>query len=107
MKNLGQMLKQAQAMQEKMAQMQAELETVEVEGHSGGGMVAIRMNAKGELRAVAIDPSLMVPGEAEILEDLILAAHNEAREKAQARMQEEMAKLTGGLALPEGFKLPF
>lgn len=107
MKNLGQMLKQAQAMQEKMAQMQAELETVEVEGASGGGMVTIRMSAKGELRAIRIDPALLVPSEGEILEDLILAAHHEASEKARARMQEEMAKLTGGLPLPEGFKLPF
>lgn len=107
MKNLGSMLKQAQQMQEKMAQMQESLETVEVEGSAGGGMVRVRMTAKGNLRGVTIDPSLLQPGEAETVEDLIVAAHNEARERAKERMSEEMSKITGGLPLPEGFKLPF
>ncbi len=107
MKNLGQMLKQAQQMQEKMAEMQRALDLIEVEGHSGGGLVTVRMSAKGDLVGVSIDPTLMKPDEVEILEDLIKAAHHEARGKAQERSQEEMKKITGGLNLPEGMQLPF
>ena len=107
MKNLSQMLKQAQAMQQKMADMQAELEQIEVEGEAGGGMVRVRLSARGELRGLRIDPSLFKEEDPGLVEDLIIAAHHDAREKAQARMQEEMAKITGGLNLPEGFQLPF
>ena len=107
MKNLSQMLKQAQAMQQKMADMQAELEKIEVEGEAGGGMVCVRLSAKGELRGLRIDPGLFKEEDPGLIEDLIVAAHNDAREKAQARMQEEMARITGGLDLPEGFRLPF
>ncbi|GER05801.1 nucleoid-associated protein [Iodidimonas muriae] len=107
MKNLGQMLKQAQQMQQKMADMQQALDAIEVEGHSGGGLVVVRLSAKGDLRNVKIDPSLLKADEGEILEDLIKAAHADAREKAQERSQEEMKKVTGGLNLPEGMQLPF
>lgn len=107
MKNLGQMLKQAQQMQSKMAEMQAQLEQSEVEGRSGGGLVVVRLNAKGDMRGLSIDPSLLVAGESEVLEDLILAAHNDARAKAEVLMREELAKATGGLKLPEGFQMPF
>lgn len=107
MKNLGQMLKQAQQMQEKMAEMQRSLDLIEVEGSSGGGLVKIRMSAKGDLVGMNIDPSLMKPDEVEILEDLVKAAHHEARNKAQERSQEEMKKITGGLTLPDGMQLPF
>ncbi|MFQ5346230.1 MAG: YbaB/EbfC family nucleoid-associated protein [Rhodothalassiaceae bacterium] len=107
MKNLSQMLKQAQAVQQKMADMQAELETIEVEGEAGGGMVRVRLSAKGEMRALRLDPTLFKEEDPGLVEDLIIAAHNDAREKAQVRMQEEMARITGGLGLPEGFKLPF
>jgi len=107
MKNLGQMLQQAQEMQKKMAEMQEQLESIEVEAAAGGGLVAVTLTAKGALKGVRIDPSLITDGDAETIEDLIVAAHNEAREKAQARCQEEMQKITGGLDLPEGFQMPF
>lgn len=107
MKNLGQMLKQAQEMQGRMAEMQEELERIEIEGRAGGGMVTVTMTAKGKLTGLSIDPSLMTADERETLEDLILAAHADARDKAQARMSEEMKKLTGGMPLPDGFQFPF
>lgn len=107
MRDLMGIMKQAQAMQEKMAGMQAELDNVEVEGSSGGGSVRVTMTAKGQLRRVGIDPSLMVADEREILEDLIVAACNDARGKAEQVMQERMADLTKGLPLPPGMKLPF
>lgn len=107
MKNLGQMMKQAQKMQEQMAEMQAELERAEMDGASGGGMVQITVNGKGEVRRVKIDPSLVDPDDVEVLEDLIVAACNDAKAKVEARMQEEMSKLTGGMQLPPGFKMPF
>ena len=107
MKNLGQMLKQAQQMQEKMGEMQSALEQAEVDGEAGGGMVRVTLNGRGDMKAVKIDPAIFSAEEAEMLEDLIVAAHNDARARAQERMQEEMAKMTGGLQLPEGFKLPF
>jgi nucleoid-associated protein EbfC len=107
MKNLGQMLKQAQQMQAKMAEMQAKLAEVEVAGAAGGGMVEVTLSGHGEMRKVKIDPSLLNPEEAEILEDLIVAAFNDARARVEMRMQEEMGKLTGGLNLPPGMKLPF
>lgn len=107
MKNLGQMMKQAQQMQSKMAEMQAALEQAEVTGQSGGGMVSITMTAKGDPRRIKIDPKLADPAEVEMLEDLIAAALKDARAKADAHVSEEMSKLTGGLPLPPGFKLPF
>ena len=107
MKNLGQMMKQAQQMQAKMAELQAALDQAEVTGQSGGGMVSITTTAKGEAKKVKIDPSLINPSDAEVLEDLIVAALRDARQKGEAMVQEEMGKLTGGLSLPPGFKLPF
>src|SRR5215510_10220693 len=107
MKNLGQMMKQAQQMQAKMAELQAALDQLEVTGQSGGGMVTIVTSAKGEPKKVKIDPKLIDPNEVEVLEDLIVAALRDARQKGDAKVQEEMSKLTGGLQLPPGFKLPF
>jgi hypothetical protein len=107
MKNLGQMLKQAQEFQSKMAGMQEEMADMEVTGSSGGGMVQVILNGKGEARKIKIDPSLVTPDDAEVLEDLILAAFNDAKGKAEKAMQEKMAKMTGGLELPPGMKLPF
>ena len=107
MKNLGAMMKQAQQMQSKMAEMQAALEQAEVTGQSGGGMVSVVMTAKGEAKRVKIDPGLVNPAEVEVLEDLIAAALRDARAKADKHIADEMAKVTGGMALPPGFKLPF
>ena len=107
MKNLSQMLKQAQEMQSKMAEMQTALADLEVIGQSGGGFVSVTVNGKGDVKRVKIDPKLADPNEVEVLEDLIVAAATDAKSKADAQVQEEMAKLTGGLSLPAGFKLPF
>ena len=107
MKNLSQMLKQAQEMQSKMAEMQTALAELEVTGQSGGGLVAVTVNGKGDVKRVKIDPKLADPNEIEVLEDLIVAAAKDAKSKADAQVQEQMAKLTGGLQLPAGFKLPF
>ena len=107
MKNLGQMMKQAQEMQAKMAEMQERLAEVEVTGASGGGMIQVTLNGKGEMRKVEIDPALMDPNEVEVLEDLIVAATNDAKVKAEAQAAQRMSELTGGLNLPPGFKLPF
>lgn len=107
MKNLSQMLKQAQDMQAKMAELQDGLEVLEIIGSAGGHMVEVTLNGKGEMRAVRIDPSLIDGAEREILEDLVVAAHNDAKVKVEARVAEEMSKLTGGLSLPPGMKLPF
>jgi DNA-binding YbaB/EbfC family protein len=101
------MMKQAQAMQAKMAEAQAELEQTVVEGEAGGGLVKVALTAKGEMRRIAIDDSLMKPGDREILEDLIVSAHTQARAKADEVMTEKMKALTGGLQLPPGMKLPF
>jgi nucleoid-associated protein EbfC len=105
--NLGKMMKQAQQMQAKMAEMQAGLERVEMTGASGGGMVQVTLNGKGDLKGVKLDKSLLDPNEVEVLEDLILAAFNDAKTRVEAHMQQEMAKVTGGLQLPPGMKLPF
>ncbi len=105
MKDLMGLMKQAQQMQERMADVQAELELIEVEGQAGGGAVRIVMTAKGQIKSVAIDPSLMVPEEKEIVEDLVVAAANDARGKAERTMQERMAEITKGLPLPPGMKL--
>ncbi len=107
MKNLGNLMKQAQQMQSKMAEMQAKLGDLEVTGASGGGMLQVRLNGKFELKGIKIDPSLVSADDVEVLEDLIVAAFNDAKVKAETAMQEEMAKVTGGLNLPAGFKLPF
>lgn len=107
MKNLGQLMKQAQQMQAKMAEMQDKLAEMEVEGSAGGGMVTVKLNGKTELRKVKIDPSLADPQEIEVLEDLLVAAFNDAKGKVEEKMQEEMGKLTGGLNLPPGMKFPF
>ncbi len=107
MKNIGQMMKQAQQMQEKMAELQVRLGEMEVGGQSGGGMVQATLSGKGELRRIKIDPSLAKSDEVEVLEDLVVAAVNDARQRADAMVAEEMSKLTGGLQLPPGMKLPF
>jgi nucleoid-associated protein EbfC len=107
MRDIMGIMKQAQAMQEKMSSLQGELDTVEVSGASGGGAVSVTMTAKGLVKGVTIDPSLMIPDEREILEDLIVAAINDARGKAEATAQDKMAELTKGLPLPPGMKLPF
>ncbi|MSP45339.1 MAG: YbaB/EbfC family nucleoid-associated protein [Xanthobacteraceae bacterium] len=99
------MMKQAAQLQSKMQEMQAELDRIEVEGTSGGGMVAVKLTAKGELKGVKIDDSLVKPEEKEILEDLLVAAHADARRKADDVMQDMMKSLTGGLSLPPGLKL--
>jgi DNA-binding YbaB/EbfC family protein len=107
MKNLGNLMKQAQQMQSKMGEMQAKLSEVEVTGASGGGMLQVTLNGKYELKKVKIDPSLVDPNDVEVLEDLLLAAFNDAKTKVEVIMQDEMSKLTGGMSLPAGFKLPF
>lgn len=107
MKNLGQMMKQVQDMQAKMADMQAKLADMEVTGASGGGMVKATLNGKGVVKSIKIDPSLIVPADAEVLEDLLVAALNDAKNKVDDYSQAEMGKLTGGLPLPPGLKLPF
>ncbi len=107
MKNLGNMMKQAQQMQTRMQEMQAQLDTVEMTGLAGGGMVSLVLTGKGDLRKVSIDKSLMDPAEVDVLEDLILAAFNDAKTKVESHVSQEMAKVTGGLKLPAGMKLPF
>jgi nucleoid-associated protein EbfC len=99
------MMKQAAQLQSKMKEMQDQLDHIEVEGVSGGGLVSIRMTAKMEVKAVKIDPSLMKADEREILEDLLVTALGDARRKAEAAMQEKMQVLTGGLSLPPGLGL--
>ena len=105
MKNFASMMKQAQELQGRMAEMQAEMERAQVEGRAGGGMVTLTLNGKGEMVGLKLDPSLLKPEEAEILEDLIVAAHADAKTKVEALMKEKMEKLTGGLPLPPGLKL--
>ncbi|MBO6730012.1 MAG: YbaB/EbfC family nucleoid-associated protein [Maricaulis sp.] len=107
MKDLMGLMKQAQAMQEKMAEAQAALDEAQVTGESGGGMVAVTLTAKGDMKALRIDPTMIDPSEPEILEDLILAAHNEARRKAEDKQKELMQDATSGLQLPPGMSLPF
>jgi|TARA_B100001167_G_C16703953_1_gene273078 DNA-binding YbaB/EbfC family protein len=101
------MMDQAKRMQEKMKELQDGLASLEVEGSAGGGLVKIKITGKGEVKKINIDPSLIKPEEAEILEDLLVAAFNDAKKKAEEASAEEMKKLTGGLNLPPGFKLPF
>jgi nucleoid-associated protein EbfC len=99
------LMKQAQAVQAKMQEMQAEMERLEVEGHAGGGLVRATLTAKGQMKALAVDASLLKPEDKEILEDLIVAAHEDARKKAERLMEEKMKTVTAGLPLPPGMKL--
>ena len=101
------MMKQAAELQAKMQELQAELERLEVEGTAGGGLVTVTLSAKGELKGVKVDDSLLKPSEKEIVEDLLVTAHADARRKAEALVQDKMKNLTGGLSLPPGLKLPF
>lgn len=107
MKNLGQMMKQAQEMQARMAELQTRLQEIEMNGAAAGGMVQVTLNGKGELRKVKIDKSLMDPKETDVLEDLLVAAFSDAKNRVETHVAEEMSKLTGGLKLPPGMKLPF
>ena len=107
MKNLQDIMKAAQNVQEQMQQAQAKLDQIEGEGAAGGGMVKVRASAKGRIIAVSIDPSLLTPNDKEMLEDLVAAAFNDARAKADVAANAEMQKMTAGLPLPPGFKLPF
>ena len=104
---MSNLLKQAQEMQKKMQEIQDSLSNLEVEGTSGGGIVKIIMNCKNEVKKIDIDPSIIKNDEKEVMEDLIVAALNDAKSKAEEKSQEEMKKLTGGLGLPPGMKMPF
>ena len=101
------MMKKAQAMQAKLQDVQDELAGLTVEGQSGGGLVRVTLSAKGELRGVAIDPSLLTPADKEMVEDLLVAAHGDAKKKADALAADKMREVTAGLSLPPGMKLPF
>lgn len=107
MVNIGNMMKQAQELQKKMAEAQEKLSSIEVEGVSGGGVVRVIATAKGEIKRINIDESLLKPEDKEITEDLIVAAINDAKQKGETAAQEEMKSVTGGLPLPSGMKLPF
>ena len=107
MKNLAGLMKQASQMQAKMQEMQAKLESTEMTGEAGAGLVKVTLNGKFDLRSVKIDPKVIDPSDAEMLEDLIAAAHRDAKSKVEALAAEEMQKATGGLQLPPGMKLPF
>lgn len=107
MKNLDDIMAMAQNVQSELTKAQANLDTIEVHGQSGGGLVKVRASAKGRILGVDIDDSLLQPSEKQMLEDLIVAAFNDARAKADAASSTEMSKLTSGLPLPPGFKLPF
>jgi DNA-binding YbaB/EbfC family protein len=99
------LMKQAAQLQSKMQELQSELDSVTVDGTAGGGLVTVTLSAKGDLKGLRIDDSLFKPGDKEILEDLIVAAHGDARRKAEALLQEKMKSVTGGLPLPPGLKL--
>lgn len=105
MKNFTNMMKQAQELQSRMGELQAEIEQARIEGRSGGGLVSVTLSGKGDMVGLEIDPSLLKPGEGEILEDLVVAAHSDAKAKVESVVQEKMQKLTGGLPLPPGLKL--
>ncbi|MCL6608065.1 MAG: YbaB/EbfC family nucleoid-associated protein [Geminicoccaceae bacterium] len=107
MKNISNMLKEAQKLQQRMVEMQQRLAETEMTGQAGGGLVTVVLNGKGEMKKVSIDKSLVDPNEVEILEDLIVAAANDAKAKIEAHVAAEMQKMTGGLPLPPGMKLPF
>jgi nucleoid-associated protein EbfC len=105
MPDIMSLMQQAQAMQAKMQEMQAEMERLEVEGQAGGGLVRVTLTAKGQMKALALDASLLKPADREILEDLIVAAHEDARKKAERLMEEKMKSVTAALPLPPGLKL--
>ncbi|MBK5910966.1 YbaB/EbfC family nucleoid-associated protein [Rhodothalassium salexigens] len=105
--NIKKMMEQAQQMQSKLADMQASLEEAEITGSAGGGMVSVTMNGKHKLLRVSIDPSLLSGEEAEVVEDLIVAAHGDAKDKLDQHIAEQMKEMTGGMGLPPGFKMPF
>jgi nucleoid-associated protein EbfC len=105
MKDLMKMMKQAQEIQSRMQQLQEDLSALEVEGQSGGGLVKVKLNGKFEARSVKIDPGLIKPDEGEILEDLLVAAFQDAKSKAEVAVQGKMQEITGGLPLPPGLKL--
>ncbi len=107
MKSLDDILKMAQNVQEELTKAQANLDTIEVEGASGGGLVKVRATAKGSIRSIDINESLLQPSEKQMLEDLIVAAFHDTRAKADAISNTEMGKMTSGMQLPPGFKLPF
>ncbi|MBB5687146.1 YbaB/EbfC family nucleoid-associated protein [Sphingobium boeckii] len=107
MKSLDDILNMAKNVQDELEKAQANLDTIEVEGASGGGLVKVKASAKGRIIAVTIDESLLAPSEKQMLEDLVAAAFNDARAKADAASSSEMSKMTSGLPLPPGFKLPF
>jgi DNA-binding YbaB/EbfC family protein len=107
MKNIDEILAMAQNVQSELEKAQANLDTIEVEGASGGGLIKIRATAKGRIIGMDIDDSLLSPSEKGVLEDLLAAAFNDARAKADAASQEAMSKMTAGMPLPPGFKLPF
>lgn len=107
MKNLDEIMAMAQNVQAELEKAQANLDTIEVEGAAGGGLVKVKASAKGRIVSVNIDPSLLVASEKQMLEDLVAAAFNDARAKADAVSNAEMGKMTSGLPLPPGFKLPF
>lgn len=105
--NIQKMMKQAQAMQKQIGKMQAELADKEYEGTAGGGMVTVTINGKGELTKLKLDKSIVDPEDTEVLEDLIVAAFNKAKEDADSASNDAMSDMAGGLGLPPGFKLPF
>ncbi|ABC24266.1 YbaB/EbfC family nucleoid-associated protein [Rhodospirillum rubrum] len=107
MKNIGQMLKQAQQLQTRMAEVQEELKAMDVSGQSAAGMCVVTLDGKGGVRSIKIDPSLVDPKETEVMEDLIVAAFNDAKAKVDEMVKEKMSELTGGLKLPPGMSLPF
>ena len=107
MKNLGQMMKQAQEMQSKMNEMQNKLAEMEVIGSSGAGMIEVTLSGKSNVRKIKIDPSVIDSSDPEVLEDLIVAAFNDAKSKVEVKVNDKMAEMTGGMQLPPGFKLPF
>ena len=107
MNNFEDMMRKAQDMQKKMQEMQNSLSNLEVEGTSGGGMVKVIMNCKNEIKKIDVDPSIIKQDDKTMMEDLIVAALNDAKSKAEEKSQDEMKKLTGGLGLPPGMKMPF
>ena len=107
MNNMSQIMKQAKAMQDKMAEMQKKIEEQEVEGSSGGGVIKVIVNGKNEIKSLKIDPTLINPQEVEVLEDLLVAAMNDANKKLKESASNQMSSLSDGLGLPPGMKLPF
>jgi len=107
MRDLMGMMKKAQELQEKMSGMQEEMQRAEETGASGAGLVSVTLNGKGELKGLKIDPSLVADGDVEIIEDLIIAAHGDAKSRIEALMSEKMQEMTAGMPLPPGMKLPF